>query len=138
MNNDQVDAFGREISLMTKLKHPRILQFCGACIFNNTELAIVMDYLEGGSLYRLLISNNSLSDLEIYHIALDITSGIAYLHEQKVIHRDLKTRNVLLDNQRRAKVAYFGVSKIISSSPGTPEVGTYSYMAPEVFKVKIL
>ncbi|KAK6123378.1 hypothetical protein DH2020_042879 [Rehmannia glutinosa] len=67
-------------------------------------------------------------------MALDLARGLSYLHSQKIVHRDVKTENMLLDKSRTVKIADFGVARVEASNPSdmTGETGTLGYMAPEV------
>lgn len=64
---------------------------------------------------------------------------MSYLHSQKIVHRDVKTENMLLDKTRTVKIADFGVARVEASNPNdmTGETGTLGYMAPEVFVISI-
>jgi serine/threonine protein kinase len=70
----------------------------------------------------------------VLRIATDITNGMAFLHSKRIIHRDLKSTNILLDLNWRAKVADFGASRMLSDSTLTTLPGTARYSAPEVFR----
>lgn len=72
--------------------------------------SIVMEYLSGGSLDRLLQSRSDLPWLVRWQLALDIAKGLSYLHSRGVIHRDLKSLNILLDEHGQAKLGDFGLS----------------------------
>lgn len=93
---------------------------------------LAYEFCEGGSLLSLLSDNSRY--YEYLPIALDIASGMAYLHSRYVIHRDLKPSNVLLTRDHRAKIADFGMSVANTGQELTAETGTYRYMAPEVIR----
>merc|ERR1712196_479225 len=107
--------------------------------------SIVLELMQGGSLHDLLhnADRSELATLSehaapallpaklLRRVALEVASGITYLHDNKVIHRDIKSANVLLDDQRHAKVTDFGISTRYGREH-TAETGTYRYMAPEV------
>lgn len=76
-----------------------------------------------------------LFSLESHNCELCV-NRLCYLHSKKIVHRDVKTENMLLDKTRTVKIADFGVARVEASNPGdmTGETGTLGYMAPEVFE----
>jgi len=98
----------REIDIMTKLHHPNIVQFLG---FIDDPFILVLEYIPN---FDLLTNIPKLSKTQKISIMKDILRGIAYIHNRKpysLIHRDIKTSNILLTNSRVAKIADFGLSK---------------------------
>lgn len=140
---EQVQAeFMVEMKLMSKLKHPHIVSFLGACVFT-PRLAIILEFMAGGSLYRAIHRRrrNGLGAfplLKSLWIAFGIAKGMTYLHAQSpvVVHRDLKSPNILLGtNVREVKVTDFGLSRLrtntyVHTGPG----GTPEWMAPELLR----
>ncbi|CAI9780712.1 unnamed protein product [Fraxinus pennsylvanica] len=107
--------FHTEVSLLARLHHRNLVNLVGYCIDKGQHM-LVYEYMSNGSLENLLYNKKLqiLSWEERLQIALDISYGIAYLHDgavPPVIHRDLKSANILLDHSMRAKVADFGLSK---------------------------
>ena len=83
--------FAEEVWLMNQLDHPNIVKFVGAC--NAPKFCILMEFIEGGSLYRYLHVDKKQLETEVMTSLLsDIAKGLSYLHEQKVLHRDLKSK----------------------------------------------
>ena len=133
--------FVEECKLMSDLRHPHVVQFLGLCLSPTSPLPIlVMEHLHC-SLDDLL---ESTPDIPLYmkrSILRDVTLGLVHLHGRQppIIHRDLTARNVLLNINMQAKLADFGVARILNLSPGKLEAtltrvpGTSSYMPPEVF-----
>lgn len=130
--------FVNEATIMAKCRHPNIVEFYGVS-FHSDENYLLMQYLANGSLYRLL----SEREKEIpwttrWNIASDITSGLSYLHSQNIIHRDLKSMNILLDQNFRAKITDFGLAKIkivtTSTLTNVTRPGTIRWNAPELFQ----
>lgn len=134
----------READLLAQLRHPCVCGFYGTASLNG-GMAVIMEYLEIGSVYQLLHGKprRELDIALLLRIAHETAAGIAYLHGNDILHRDVKTANVLLDGLLHAKVADFGVSssqvEIISQAALDPTrgmhtagVGTPRYMAPEV------
>ncbi|GMI10226.1 hypothetical protein TrLO_g15601 [Triparma laevis f. longispina] len=121
-----------EGTIAAPLKHENICRLLGVCS-SPTSHVLVYEYCSNGSLHSLLTSNNP---YEYLALALDVASGMAYLHSRGIIHRDLKSTNVLIDSKSRAKIADFGLS-INCNNHGkelTAETGTYRWMAPEVIR----
>ena len=131
--------FKQEVSCMSQLRSPNIVNFYGVCL--EKPYAIIMEYVPQGSLYAILPSNEAKSWgwAVKYRIALDISSGLEYLHDCNMMHRDLKSPNVLLDHQYRAKITDFGLSKVkqeTSIKSTVHMVGSLLWMAPELFEGK--
>ncbi|KAG5028079.1 hypothetical protein AAZX31_05G035000 [Glycine max] len=144
-------AFTQEVAVWHKLDHPNVTKFIGATM-GSSELQIqtdngligmpsnvccvVVEYLAGGNLKQYLIKNRrrKLAFKVVIQLALDLARGLSYLHSQKIVHRDVKTENMLLDKTRTVKIADFGVARVEASNPNdmTGETGTLGYMAPEV------
>ncbi|KAH7427619.1 hypothetical protein KP509_10G052000 [Ceratopteris richardii] len=123
--------FAQEVMMLATLKHENVVRFLGACR-KPMVWCIVTEYAKGGSLRASLSRKRPLSlRLAVKH-ALDIARGMEYLHSFDVIHRDLKSDNLLISG-RSIKIADFGVARIEVQTEGmTPETGTYRWMAPIV------
>ncbi|CAM6085958.1 unnamed protein product [Calypogeia fissa] len=129
--------FMQEIFIMRKIRHKNVVQFIGACT-KPPHLSIVTEFMSGGSVYDFLHKHKSLLKLPmILRVALDISKGMDYLHQNNIIHRDLKAANLLMDENEVVKVADFGVARV-QDQRGimTAETGTYRWMAPEVIEHK--
>ena len=106
-------------------------------ILEKPHYSLVMEYLPGGDLFHLLKSSEPLTWPRRYQIGLDMTIGLHHLHERSVLHRDLKSLNVLLDGAGHAKLADFGLSTLKTSSASTTAggfKGTVLWSAPELFR----
>ncbi len=114
LSNAEMDQFVREVQIMSRLRSPNIVELYGACL-ERERPCLIMQYMEQGSLY-LVLGQKKLTVLEQKKIALDIAKGLWYLHSKEVSHRDLKSANILLDNDGHAKIADFGLSKTGSKS----------------------
>ncbi|XP_062217978.1 serine/threonine-protein kinase STY46-like isoform X2 [Phragmites australis] len=137
MSADMYRDFAQEVYIMRKVRHRNVVQFIGACT-RQPNLYIVTDFMLGGSVYDYLHKKNSSFKLpEILRVATDISKGMNYLHQNNMIHRDLKTANLLMDENKLVKVADFGVARVKDQSGVmTAETGTYRWMAPEVIEHK--
>ncbi|KAK9271809.1 hypothetical protein L1049_002174 [Liquidambar formosana] len=127
--------FQTEVSLLGRLHHRNLVNLVGYCVDKGQHM-LVYEFMSNGSLANLLYSEEErvLSWDERLQIALDISHGIEYLHEgavPPVIHRDLKSANILLDQSMRAKVADFGLSKEeVFDGRNSGLKGTYGYIDP--------
>ncbi|KAK1269188.1 L-type lectin-domain containing receptor kinase IV.1 [Acorus gramineus] len=132
--------FVAEIISMGRLRHRNIVQLLGYCRRRRGELLLVYEYMPNGSLDKFLFggNNQSLNWSQRYHIAKGIASGLFYLHgewEKLVVHRDVKSSNVLLDSEMNGRLSDFGLARIYDhgSDPNTTRVaGTLGYIAPEL------
>ncbi|OWZ20334.1 TKL protein kinase [Phytophthora megakarya] len=137
-----VKAFLKEIILMAELHHPRIVEFIGVAWDNLKHISAVTEFMEGGDLRHVLRSfKRQGSPLSWKNhkmtISLHIAEAMQYLHSHspKVIHRDLKSKNVLLNMHLEAKLTDFGVSRTqytVQTHAMTAGIGTSFWIAPEV------
>lgn len=90
-------------SFFSRLRHPNIVCFMGVCLAQQ-ELCIVMEYLKFGSLKEILQNKDVLIEAEhVRRFALDVCRGMAYLHDRNILHRDLKTANLLVSSEWKVK-----------------------------------
>ncbi|XP_063174238.1 mitogen-activated protein kinase kinase kinase 20 isoform X1 [Candoia aspera] len=128
----------KEAEILSVLSHRNIIQFYGAVI-EPPNYGIVTEYASAGSLYDYINSNRS-EEMDMDHImtwAMDIAKGMHYLHMEapvKVIHRDLKSRNVVIAGDGVLKICDFGASRFHSHTTHMSLVGTFPWMAPEVIQ----
>ncbi|XP_052201278.1 serine/threonine-protein kinase STY46-like isoform X2 [Diospyros lotus] len=127
------DEFAQEVSILREVQHRNVVRFVGACT-KSPHLCIVTEYMPRGSLYEYLHKNRIVLKLpQLLKFAVDVCKGMEYLHQNNIIHRDLKTANLLMDNDNVVKVADFGVARFQNQGGVmTAETGTYRWMAPEV------
>ncbi|KAJ9562795.1 hypothetical protein OSB04_007955 [Centaurea solstitialis] len=132
--------FVTEIGMISALQHPNLVKLYGCCI-EGKELLLVYEYLENNSLARALFGREdqklNLDWSTRKKICMGIARGLSYLHEEsrlKIVHRDIKATNVLLDRDLNAKISDFGLAKLDEEENthiSTRIAGTIGYMAPE-------
>ncbi|KAD4982404.1 hypothetical protein R6Q59_002008 [Mikania micrantha] len=143
-NNDGVRGFLAEVSSLGRLKHKSLVGLRGWCKKEKGSLILVYDYMENGSLDKILFDckhdNKILNFNDRMKILKDVANGIFYLHEgweAKVLHRDIKSSNVLLDKEMNARLGDFGLARMHQHgqvATTTRVVGTAGYLAPEVIR----
>ncbi|XP_024019976.1 probable LRR receptor-like serine/threonine-protein kinase At1g07650 isoform X2 [Morus notabilis] len=133
--------FLNEIGMISALQHPNLVKLHGCCVEGN-QLMLIYEFMENNCLSRALFGKNPSSRLRLNwstrkKICLGIARGLAYLHGEsvlKIVHRDIKTSNVLLDKDFNAKISDFGLAKLNEDDNthiSTRIAGTIGYMAPE-------
>lgn len=126
----------REAAMMANLRHPNVVQFYGVC--TRPHYGIIMEYAENKSLTEVL-KNYDLTWGRRLNIAKQIAIGLRYLHDQRpmIIHRDLKSMNIVIDAQWMAKLTDFGSAQVVSTlstkTNAQNAAGTVAWMAPELF-----
>ncbi|CAJ1957653.1 unnamed protein product [Sphenostylis stenocarpa] len=133
--------FVNEIGMISALQHPNLVKLYGCCV-EGDQLLLVYEYMENNSLARALFEDSEHSHLKLnwptrQNICVGIARGLAFLHEEsrlKVVHRDLKSSNVLLDEDLNPKISDFGLARLREGDNthiSTRIAGTWGYMAPE-------
>lgn len=135
---EQVDAFCKEASLMCQLDHPNVVGFIGA-VTEPSNLCIITQYCARGSLADLLLEDTIPMTMERkLECCVGAAEGMLYLHKSNpvILHRDLKSDNLLVDRDWNVKVADFGLTRFISEKKAMTQVGTPMWMAPEIIMGK--
>ncbi|KAF7809614.1 serine/threonine-protein kinase STY17 isoform X1 [Senna tora] len=137
INGDMLREFAQEVYIMRKIRHKNVVQFIGACT-QPPNLCIVTEFMSRGSIHDFLHKQRGVFKLpSLLKVAIDVSKGMNYLHQSNIIHRDLKSANLLMDENEVVKVADFGVARVQAQSGAmTSETGTYRWMAPEIIEHK--
>ncbi|XP_077405948.1 mitogen-activated protein kinase kinase kinase 12 [Vanacampus margaritifer] len=123
-----------EIKHLRKLKHPNIITFKGVCT-QAPCYCILMEYCAQGQLYEVLRAGRKITPSLLVDWSMSIAGGMNYLHLHKIIHRDLKSPNMLITHDDLVKISDFGTSKELSDkSTKMSFAGTVAWMAPEVIR----
>jgi len=137
-----MEELTNEINARISLKHPRLVRFVGTCIEPN-NLMVVTEFMSGGSLHDRLFGQPArwpaLNPMQRWTVAMHTVEGLVFLHSQKVVHRDMKTMNILLDGNSNAKICDFGLTQQMDngthiSRQAQGEGGSPRYMAPECYE----
>ena len=140
INQDLMNEFNNEINKLFLVRHPNIISLLAICK-NNSKLAIVTELAQNGSLYDYLHKENLTKEISIefkMKILKQLIRTMLYLHENGLVHRDLKSQNILLDENYNLKLCDFGLMKSLEElNVGSGQfAGTPVYMAPEIFNRK--
>ncbi|CAK9000389.1 Serine/threonine-protein kinase STY46 (Serine/threonine/tyrosine-protein kinase 46) [Durusdinium trenchii] len=145
---DEQLAFAREMHILTQVQHENLVKFYGVCI-DMPPLRIITEFCEGGACFELLHNSDEVDLIWPQQIKMckDVAAAMCYLHtfDPMIIHRDLKSLNLLLDrpvfgptDEPVVKVCDFGVAKLQASPEGwgqmTAQAGTKHWMAPEMWR----
>ncbi|KAG5012641.1 hypothetical protein JHK86_024902 [Glycine max] len=137
-NYRRVEQFMNEIQILTRLRHRNLVSLYGCTSRQSRELLLVYEYIPNGTVASHLHGELAKPGLLTWSlrikIALETASALSYLHASKIIHRDVKTNNILLDNSFCVKVADFGLSRLFPNDMthvSTAPQGTPGYVDPE-------
>ncbi|KAF8110689.1 hypothetical protein N665_0079s0009 [Sinapis alba] len=135
---ENMEDFCNEISILSRLRHPNVILFLGACT-RPPRLSLITEYMEMGSLYNLLHlsgQKKKLSWRRKLKMLRDICRGLMCIHRMGIVHRDIKSANCLLSSKLTVKICDFGLSRIMTGTTMRDAVsaGTPEWMAPELIR----
>ncbi|KAG5985175.1 hypothetical protein E4U55_000811 [Claviceps digitariae] len=134
---EMVAALDQEIDTMQHLDHDNIVQYLG-CERKETSISIFLEYISGGSIGSCLRKHGKFEESVVSSLTRQTLSGLAYLHREGILHRDLKADNILLDLDGTCKISDFGISKktdnIYGNDKSNSMQGSVFWMAPEVIR----
>ncbi|EFA83835.1 putative protein serine/threonine kinase [Heterostelium album PN500] len=122
-----------EIGFLQRCNHPNIIEFKAAVLHDN-QLFIVTEFMQGGTLEQAVNSAHIFKETHIGFIAKEILKGIAYLHERKLVHRDIKSGNVMITINGDIKLIDFGLCSSVEKGTSNHMVGSPYWMPPEMIK----
>ncbi|KAG8899618.1 hypothetical protein FRC01_010436, partial [Tulasnella sp. 417] len=136
----EITQLMKEVDLLKRLHHPSIVQYEGM-VRDDDSLDIVLEYVENGSLGQTLKAFGKFNEKLVATYVTKILEGLHYLHEQQVVHCDLKAANILSTKNGNIKLSDFGVSLTLNAMENAKETannvaGTPNWMAPEVIELK--
>ncbi|XP_061187004.1 serine/threonine-protein kinase Nek4-like [Saccostrea echinata] len=134
------ELVNREINILQQLDHPNVVHYQYHIVADKIA-CIVMEYCSGGTLFQhigaLKRDNKVMDEEEFVSTLIQIAKGVEFLHDNAIIHRDLKTKNMYTGDKKVIKIGDFGVAKLISNSPKMSVlVGTPYYLSPEILEEK--
>ncbi|GKV09715.1 hypothetical protein SLEP1_g21172 [Rubroshorea leprosula] len=140
-NLKRVEQFINEIKILADIRHPNLVTLYGCTSRHSRELLLVYEYIPNGTVADHLHGRRAKSGLLTWpvrlRVAIESANALAYLHGKEIIHRDVKTSNILLDNSFHVKVADFGLSRLFPNDVthvSTAPQGTPGYVDPEYYQ----
>jgi len=131
LNSSRFQSYQREVAVLATVQHPSLLKLIGAT--DSSPFCIITEWMNGGSLYHALKTPGYMSSTERTIAAYDIARGMQFLHSRKIVHRDMKSLNVLLDDNKKVRICDFGFSRFANENTlMTSNIGTPHWMAPEL------
>ncbi|CAM4785220.1 unnamed protein product [Rotaria magnacalcarata] len=139
-NPSYTEVLENEIKILSTLNHKNIVSYYGTAIDSKKKppiFQVIMEYVDGGSLSKHLAKFGQFPEAPIRNYTRQLLEGLQYLHENHILHRDIKSANILINSRGEIKIADFGTSKRLAGLHRCTEdtVGTLHYMCPDVILV---
>ncbi|KAK7314588.1 hypothetical protein VNO77_33114 [Canavalia gladiata] len=134
---ERLGKFMNEVAILTCMRHENLVQLYGCTSPHRREMLLVQEYIPNGTLAHHLFGKDVFPWSTRLNIAIQTAKALAYLHDSNIIHRDVKTSNILLDKNLNAKVADFGLSRLVPHGVThitTDPAGTPGYIDPEYYE----
>jgi len=138
IDESQIEQFINELVILTRINHPNVVKLLGCCLEDEVPL-LVYEFIPNGTLYDHIhapAGKSWLSWSGCLRVATEAAKAVAYLHSIPIIHRDIKSTNILLDDSNMVKICDFGISRLIPVGRtrfSTLVHGTLGYLDPEYF-----
>lgn len=145
LKQPKVELIAREIYVMKQYKNKNIVNYIDGYLMNKNELWVVMEYMQGGSLTSIIDYCHHkrsqcpvIPESQIAYIVREVSQGLKFLHEMSIIHRDIKSDNIMLNSNGAVKLTDFGFCAKLSNESDKRDtiVGTPYWMAPEIINKK--
>jgi len=137
MKQKEQDAAKDEAKVLQKMQHSNITHYVESFV-ENSKLYIVMEHADGGDLTAAIThrknSGNRWAEDELMRIFVQICLALKHVHDQNILHRDLKSQNIFLTSKGIVKLGDFGIAKVLDASEGqaNTQIGTPYYLSPEI------
>ncbi|KDP26672.1 hypothetical protein JCGZ_17830 [Jatropha curcas] len=136
VQQEDTNAVSHETEILTCTDSPFTIKCYGIFEPRAGEKAILMEYMDGGTLDTALSSNGPFPEALLVDVAKQVLNGLNYLHAHNIVHLDIKPSNLLISNGMKVKIGDFGVSRIVNDNDtrnyeNLGSRGTYAYMSPE-------
>jgi serine/threonine protein kinase len=137
-NKQNISRFINEINIISSLRHPNVVLYMGASI-DNDNYYMITEYLPNGSLFDYIRKDKArFTEREQITIAYEMAVALYYLHSRSIVHCDLKSSNILIDDNWKIKIGDFGLSQFLKDNRyNRGKIGTPHWMAPEILKGEV-